>query len=111
METINKDLILIEDAIFNESIKVNGNIQGKYNLTVNGDIDAWNIDAGDINAGDIDAGDINAWNINARNINARNIDAWNIVCETRNKKRKENKTICKIYIKNRSKLKKKEQEE
>jgi len=108
METINKDLILKEDTMFKENIKVNGDIKGYFNLTVNGDIDARDINVKNIDAMDIDARDINAGNINAWDIDARDINAENIVCETRNKKNENCKTICKIYIKNRSKLIKKE---
>jgi hypothetical protein len=85
-----------------------------------GDIYAWDINAGDINAGDINAGDINArdinagdiyaWDINAWDINAGDINAWDILCESRKYKLKESKTICRIYIKDRSKIKKKERE-
>ena len=91
----NSDLILTEDTTFNESIKVNGNIKGYFNLIVKGDIYARDINAGDITAKDIDAGDI---------------DARDIICEKRIKKIKENKTICRVYVKNRSKFKRKEQE-
>ena len=78
MITIKQDLILTEDTSFAESITVNGNIIGNYNLKVMGDIDANDIDANDIDAWNIDANDIDAWNINARDINANDIDAWDI---------------------------------
>jgi len=117
---IKGDLILKEDTTFNESIKVEGDIKGWFNLKVKGDIDAWDIDARNINARDIDARNIdawdidernmNAWDIDARNINARDIDALDIICETRTKKTKDAKTICRVYIKNKSKLEIKEQE-
>jgi len=131
----NSDLILTEDTTFNESIKVNGNIKGYFNLIVKGDIyardinagditakdidagdiTAWDINAGDITAWDINAGDITAWDINAGDITAKDIDAGDIdardiICEKRIKKIKENKTICRVYVKNRSKFKRKEQE-
>jgi len=41
-------------------------------------------------------------------IDAGNIIAQDIICETRTKKSKDAKTICRIYIKNKSKLKRKE---
>ena len=91
MKIIKHDLILKKDTTFKESIKVEGDIKGNYNLTVWGDIDAWDIDAGDINAGNIDAG--------------------NIICASRTKKSKKAKTICRLYVKNRSKLVRKEREE
>ena len=79
------------------------------------DINAWNIDAGNIDAWDIDAENINARDIDAENINARDIDAlninaWNIICESRIKKSKSSKTICGVYVKNKSKLEIKEQD-
>ena len=112
MKIIKDDLILKKDTEFNESIYVEGDIKGPFNLVVEGDINARNINARDINAWDInarniDARDINALDINAKDINARNIDAWDIFCETRTKKSKDAKTICRIYIKNKSKLKRK----
>ena len=78
MITIKQDLILTEDTSFAESITVNGNIIGNYNLKVMGNIDARDINARDINAWNIDARDINAEKIDARDINARDINAWNI---------------------------------
>jgi len=128
MKIIKGDLILKEDTTFNESIKVEGDIKGWFNLRVKGDIDARNIyamdiDAWDIDAWDIYAGDIDARNIYARDIYARNIDAGDIYAgdiyarnidaqnsETRTKKSKDAKTICRVYIKNKSKLERKEQE-
>ena len=44
-KTIKGDLILKKDTTFKESIKVEGDIQGYFDLKVYGDIDAWNIDA------------------------------------------------------------------
>ena len=129
MKIIKGNLILTKDTTFSESIKVEGDIKGYYNLKVAGNINARNIDAGNIDAGNIDArnidagnidaGNIDAWNINARNIdagnidagnidawniNARNIDARDIVCEKRIKKLKTSKTICRVYVKNKYSL-------
>jgi len=119
MKTIKGDLILEKDTTFEESIEVEGNIKGYFDLKVLGDIDAWDIIAWDIDAWDIDAGDINARNINARDINARNIDALDInarninaldiVCEKRIKKTEISKTICHIFVQNKSKFERKEQ--
>ena len=88
MKIFKEDLVLTEDTTFDESIKVEGNISGRFNLKVAGDIDARNIDAWDIVARNIDvwdivarnidAGNIVARNIDAGDIDARNIDAWNI---------------------------------
>ena len=81
MKTIKGNLILKEDTTFEEDIKVEGNIvclNGKHNLTVKGNIDAWDIDAGNIDAWDIDARNIYAWDIDAWDIDAYNIDAWDI---------------------------------
>ena len=120
---IKGDLILEKDTEYSESIKVFGNIKGDYNLKVIGninamdinamDINAWNINARDINAADInamdiDAMDIDAWNIDAWNINAMDIDALDIICEKRIKKKEKSKTICRIFIKNRSKNERKD---
>ena len=102
MKIIKGDLILTEDTTFNESIKVEGNIRGYFNLKVTGNINAQNINAWDINARDIDARNIDAWEINARNI-----DAWNIIIEKRIKKIKTAKTICRVFITDKSKLERK----
>jgi len=159
MKIIKGDLILKKDTTFEESIKVEGNIKGYFDLKVIGNIVALNISARNINARNIDARNINArninarnidaldivalnidarnisarnidalnidarninarnisaWNIvalniNARNINAWNIDAWNIICEKRIKKYEAAKTICRVFIQNKSDLEKKEQ--
>ena len=65
MKTIKGDLILKKDTVFEESIKVEGNIRGKdgkrFNLKVEGDITA-----GNIHVWDIDAWDIHAWDIDTR---------------------------------------------
>jgi len=105
MKKIKGNLILKKDTEFIESIKVEGDIKGYYNLKVAGDINAENI-----NVRNIDAWDINAENINAENINVRNIDAWDIICENRFKKKSFAKTICRVFIKNKSEIEKKEQE-
>jgi len=100
------NFVLKKDTYIDGNLVVEGDIVcegGRWNLGVEGDINAWdinawdinaeninawNINAGDINAcniyaGDInaciiDAGDINAWDINAENINAWNINAGDI---------------------------------
>ena len=74
------------------------------------DIDARNVNARDIDARNIDALDITARNIDALDITARNIDARNIICESRIKKSKSSKTICGVYVKNRSTLERKERD-
>ena len=105
MKTIKGNLILKKDTTFNESIKVEGDICGEFNLKVIGDIyakniDVWNIEARDIEAWNIEARDIEAWNINADDIKA-----WNIICEKRIKKSPKSKTICRVFVQNKSKLK------
>ena len=137
-KTINGDLILTKNTTFDESIIVKGSIRGYFDLKVKGNInalnidalninaqdinaqdinalnidalniDALNIDALNINAQDIDAQDIDALNINALNINAQDINAQDIICEKRIKKDKTNKTFCRIFIENKSKLVRKE---
>jgi len=98
-KTIKGNLILTKDTIFEGNLIVEGNIQGYHNLKVNGNI----------NARDITAWDIDAWNINAWNINAGNINACDIICEKRIKKAKYNKTIARVFIQDKSSLKRKEQ--
>ena len=94
MKIIKGDLILTKDTTFSESIKVEGDIKGYYNLKVKGSIDALDIDARNIDARNIDA-----WNIDAGNINA-----LDIICEKRIKKLKTSKTICRVYVKNKYSL-------
>lgn len=106
------DLILTKDFKTCKHLIVKGNISGKDGTRYN--INAWDINAWDINALNINALNINARNINARNIDARNIDAWaidarNIVCERRIKKSKTVKTISRVFIQEKSKIKRKEQ--
>ena len=124
MKTIEGDLRLEKDTTFEESIEVEGNIKGYFDLKVLGDIDAGDIDARNINAENIDAldidardidarninaADINAWDINALDINAADIIAWNIICEKRIKKTETSKTICRVFVQNKFKLERKEQ--
>jgi len=77
-----ENLVLEKDTVFDECIEVHGSIAGKngkrFNLTVKGNINAWDINALDINALDINAWDINALDINALDINALDINAGNI---------------------------------
>ena len=54
------------------------NVEFKFVLKINSDINAWNINAWDIDAGDINAGSINAKDINAGSINAKDINALGI---------------------------------
>ena len=63
MKIFKEDLVLTEDTTFDESIEVEGNITGRFDLKVAG-----NIVAGDIVANDIVARNIDAWDIVARNI-------------------------------------------
>lgn len=108
MKTIKGDLILNKDTKFNESIKVEGDIKGYYNLVVRGNIICRNIDCLDIDCLDINCRDINCRNINCWDINCRDITCWNIIyC---NKIKLKNKCIAKNLIKNRYKLKRKEWE-
>ena len=52
------NLVLEKDSVFEESIEVEGDIVGKdgscFDLTVKGNINAWNIKAGNIKARNID---------------------------------------------------------
>ena len=98
------NLELTEDFKTDKNLIVKGNILGKdkerYNLR------ARNIYArGDIGARDIDA----IMDIGARgDIYARDIYARDIICEERIKKYKGVKTMARIFIKNKSKLERKE---
>jgi hypothetical protein len=104
---IEGDLILKKDYKINGNLTVYGNISGKDGARY--DISAWNIDALNISAWNIDANDISAWNIDAWDIDAKDIDALDIICERRIKKFKESKTICRVFIQNKSQLERKEQ--
>jgi len=91
MKIIKGDLILKKNTVFNESINVEGDIEGDFDLTVRGDINAehikaCNIKAWDIKADDIYALNIKAWDIDAGDINAKNIKAWDIKAEDINAK-------------------------
>jgi len=121
MKTIKGNLILKKDTVIKTDLKVEGNIVcegGRWNLTVEGNIncgniDCWNINCGNINCLNIDCWNINCLNIDCLNIDCRNIDCRNIntsfiVCETRKKKSPKAKTICRNIITGRSKYEKKE---
>lgn len=73
MKIIKGDLIMTEDMVFNEDLRVLGNIYGKDRMKYN--------------------------------ITANDISAFNIICETRKKKDSSSKTFCRIYITNKSKIK------
>ena len=71
MKVIKSDLVLKKDTTFNESIRVEGNIRcegGRHDLTVKGDVLAWDISAGNVSARDISALDISALDISAWDI-------------------------------------------
>ena len=78
MKTIKGNLILEKDTIFNESLTVEGNILGKggvrYNLTVKGNLDCFDLDCFDL-----DCEDLNCWNLNCFDL-----DCWNLNCEDLN---------------------------
>ena len=103
MKTIKGDLILTEDTTFDESIKVEGNIKGYFDLKVIGNIDCRNIDCWNINCGNIDCKDIDCGNIDAWNINAGNI----VCCD---KIKVKLKVKCRYLIKDRFSVKAKEWE-
>jgi len=71
-------------------------------------ISVWYINAKSVNALSINALDVNVSSIDVLNINARNIDSCYIICEKRIKKSENSKTIAKVFVENRSKLKRKE---
>ena len=126
-ETVNTrtyegDLILETDLRISKNLIVKGRILGKdskrYNIdawsinawSINAwNINAWNIDAENIDAWNIDAWSIHAWNIDAENIDAENIDAGNIIFCDKIKVKKGCKIRCKVLIKDRFSLEKKEQ--
>lgn len=85
MPTIKGNLILEKDTTYNESLIVEGSIIGKdgvrYNLTVRGDINCWNIVCGNIVCGNI-----NCLDINCGNINCWDIEAYFVLCETMKQK-------------------------
>ena len=89
-KVIKGDLILKEHFKHDGDLRVEGDIRCENGL--------WDIDARDIDAGDIDAGNIKAWDIKA----------GDIICEKRIKKDPQNKTIARIFITERYKLKRKE---
>ena len=116
MKVFESDLILTKNTVFDSSITVKGNIvckDGLWNIKALDikayDIKAYDIKAYDINANNINALDIKANNINAYDIKANNINALDIICEARILKCKTSKTICRIFIDNKSKLPTKEQ--
>ena len=116
MKTIKGNLILKKDTVIKTDLKVEGNIVcegGRWNLTVEGNIDCRNINCLNIDCRNINCLNIDCRNINCRNINCLNIDCGNIntsfiVCETRKKKSPKAKTICRNIITGRSKYEKKE---
>lgn len=75
VKVIEGNLVLKENTVFWEDIKVNGDIVCEGGLW---NIEAWDIQAGDIQAKDIEAGNIKAWDIDARKIKAGKIKAVNI---------------------------------
>ena len=74
--TINGNLTLTEDTVFDEDLTVEGNIfceGGRFDLTVKG-----NINCSDINCSDIDCLNIDCHNIDCSDIDCHNIDGHDI---------------------------------
>jgi len=92
------NLELTEDFKTDKNLIVKGNILGD-------DKERYNLRARDIDA----IMDINAWDIDAWDIDAQDIYAQDIICEERIKKYKGVKTMARIFIKNKSKLERKEE--
>ena len=116
--TYEGDLILEADLKISKNLVVKGRIfrkdNNRYDILAR-NIDAWNIDAWNIHAWNIHTKNIHAWNIHTKNIDAWNIhawniDAWNIIFCDKIKVKEGCKIICKVLIKDRFILKKKEQE-
>jgi len=66
MKEIKGDLILKKDTIFDESIKVEGDIicEGRFwNLT------CWDLTCNDLNCNDLDCRDLTCWDLNCRDLN------------------------------------------
>ena len=79
--TINGNLTLTEDTVFDEDLTVEGNIfceGGRFDLTVKGNINCLDIDCHNIDCFDIDCSDINCSDINCHNIDCSDIDCHNI---------------------------------
>ena len=76
--TIEGNLTLTKDTVFDEDLVVRGNIiceGGKFDLTVKGNINCF-----DINSHNIDCHDINCCNIDCLNIDCHDINCYNINC-------------------------------
>ena len=80
MKTIKGDLVLTKDTTFDESIKVEGDISGYFNLKVIGNIACRNIACRNIDCLDIACLNIDCLNIDCRDIACLNIDCLNIDC-------------------------------
>ena len=73
MKTIKGNLILKQNTTYDEDLKVEGNIEGYFNLKVIGNIDCRNIDCRNIDCLDINCRNIDCLDINCLDINCRAI--------------------------------------
>jgi hypothetical protein len=111
MKTIKGDLILKEDTVFNEGIKVEGDIRGYYDLKVCGnlicrnldckDIVCWNLDCNNLDCNNLDCNNLDCNNLICRNLDCRDI----VLCVSFESK---GKVKAKMIIKDRFNIKQKE---
>ena len=85
MKIINGNLELKEDITFNESLKVEGNITGDFNLIVKGDLDCrdlicWNLKCRNLDCKDLFCYDLKCNDLKCRNLDCRNLDCKDLIC-------------------------------
>ena len=68
-KTIKGDLTLKKDTTFKESIVVEGDIKGYFNLKVDGDLNCRNLDCWDLNCRNLDCRNLNCWDLNCKDLN------------------------------------------
>ena len=83
MKTIKGDLILKKNTVFNESLTVEGNIIGNWDLNCK-DLNCWNLNCWNLNCNDLNCNDLNCKDLNCGDLNCNDLNCRNLNCEDLN---------------------------
>ena len=70
MKVIKGDLVLKENTIINDDVKVEGNVRCEGG--------SWDLNCRNLNCRDLDCGNLNCWNLDCWNLNCRDLNCRNL---------------------------------
>jgi hypothetical protein len=70
MKVIKGDLVLKENTIINDDVKVEGNVRCEGGI--------WDLNCRDLNCWDLDCWDLNCRDLNCWDLDCKNLNCWNL---------------------------------